>query len=264
MQARTGREKRAGRSAAGPLAGRPGAMTRRLPGWAGWLLAIVVACGFTGLGHWQLERAQQKRQMLAQVAQVLARRTPVPVTAAADPARTRGYDWTQVHGRFAPGPAVLLDNQVRQERPGVRAFRVFLPQAGPPLLVDLGWLALPVDRHLPQVPVPAGTLALAGLLAPPPAPGLLGRSAPEARDGQWLVLGVIPQALADVLHRPGLALRVLRLDPAQPLGYPRDLDVLPNTLPPERHQAYAVQWFALAVAVLATALVLTLRRRRAR
>ena len=42
----------------------------------------------------------------------------------------------------------------------------------------------------------------------------------------------------------------------------RDLDVLPNTLPPERHLGYAVQWFALALAVLATALILTTRRQR--
>jgi cytochrome oxidase assembly protein ShyY1 len=55
---------------------------------------------------------------------------------------------------------------------------------------------------------------------------------------------------------------VLKLDPAIPLGYARDLDVLPNTLPPERHLGYAVQWFGLALAVLATALVLTFRKPR--
>ena len=59
-----------------------------------------------------------------------------------------------------------------------------------------------------------------------------------------------------------LAPRVLRLDPALPLGYARDLDLLPNTLPPEQHRGYAVQWFALALAVLVTALILTFRKRR--
>ena len=55
---------------------------------------------------------------------------------------------------------------------------------------------------------------------------------------------------------------MLKLDPAIPLGYARDLDVLPNTLPPERHLGYAVQWFGLALAVLVTALVLTFRKPR--
>ncbi len=59
-----------------------------------------------------------------------------------------------------------------------------------------------------------------------------------------------------------LAPRVLKLDPDLPLGYARDLDILPNTLPPERHIGYAVQWFGLAGAVFVTALVLTWRSRR--
>jgi cytochrome oxidase assembly protein ShyY1 len=58
-----------------------------------------------------------------------------------------------------------------------------------------------------------------------------------------------------------LAPRVLRLDPTVPIGYPRDLNLLTNTLPPERHRGYAVQWFGLAFATLITALFLSLRRR---
>ena len=56
--------------------------------------------------------------------------------------------------------------------------------------------------------------------------------------------------------------RVLRLDPALPFGHARDLDLLPNTLPPARHLGYAVQWFAMALAVLVIAAVLQWRTRR--
>ena len=70
--------------------------------------------------------------------------------------------------------------------------------------------------------------------------------------------------LSAALDMPTLAPRVLKLDPALPLGYTRDLDILPNTLPPERHLGYAVQWFGLALAVFITALLLTLRTRRQR
>jgi cytochrome oxidase assembly protein ShyY1 len=58
-----------------------------------------------------------------------------------------------------------------------------------------------------------------------------------------------------------LAPRVLRLDPKLPIGYPRDLNLLVNTLPPERHRGYAIQWFGLAFATLVTALLLSFRRR---
>jgi len=67
--------------------------------------------------------------------------------------------------------------------------------------------------------------------------------------------------LSSALKMPTLARRVLKLDPALRIGYARDLDILPNTLPPERHLGYAVQWFGLALTVLITALVLTLRKR---
>jgi surfeit locus 1 family protein len=55
---------------------------------------------------------------------------------------------------------------------------------------------------------------------------------------------------------------VLRLDPAMKIGSVRDLDILPNTIGPERHRGYALQWYSLSVAVLVIALVLTSRRPR--
>jgi cytochrome oxidase assembly protein ShyY1 len=38
------------------------------------------------------------------------------------------------------------------------------------------------------------------------------------------------------------------LDPEQRIGFARDLSVQANTLPPEKHRAYALQWFGLAAA----------------
>jgi len=58
-----------------------------------------------------------------------------------------------------------------------------------------------------------------------------------------------------------LAPRVLRLNPDLPIGYARDLDILPNTLPPEKHRGYAVQWFGLCIATIVLTLVLGLRNK---
>ena len=86
----------------------------------------------------------------------------------------------------------------------------------------------------------------------------------ELQDGSLLVVTLDPQALAPALGVAALAPRVLRLDPDLPIGYARDLDLLPNTLPPERHLGYAVQWFALALAMLVIAALLTWRLRGGR
>src|SRR3546814_3631159 len=78
-------------------------------------------------------------------------------------------------------------------------------------------------------------MQVAGLLAPPPSHGILAAVVAEQPAGQLLATGLDAPALREQLQQPALAPRVLRLDPAAPLGYARDLDVLPNTLPPDRH-----------------------------
>src|SRR3546814_13296988 len=92
-------------------------------------------------------------------------------------------------------------------------------------------------------------MQVAGLRAPPPSHGILAAVVAEQPAGQLLATGLDAPALREQLQQPALAPRVLRLDPAAPLGYARDLDVLPNTLPPERHLGSALPWFALALAV---------------
>lgn len=250
----------------------------RATAWIGWALALLAIVLFTRLGMWQSARAQEKAAMLEAAAQVLQARRAVPLAQAADPARARSFDWAQGRGRFDARPALLLDHQQRAGRVGVRTYRVFVPEDGAPLLVDLGWRALPGTRELPATPRIDGVFELRGLLAPPPSTGLaLGAAIQDAADAgdasnsrdpaatrdagdAWLLARMDMPAIA---ARTGLVLapRVLRLDPALPLGYDRDLELLANTLTPDKHRGYALQWFALALAVFVTACVLTLRRK---
>ena len=241
-------------------------MSRPTGNLFGWALALLAMALFCSLGIWQLDRAGQKKKMLAESQNILAARTPLPLRAAADPARKTGYDWAQGQGRFTRAPAVLLDNQIREGRSGVRVYRVFQPDApvAPPLLVELGWIALAGDRTLPRIESFSGVVQVSGLLAPPPSAGLASAVASPQAEGALLATSLDRAVLSSALGLPTLAPRVLRLDPAVKVGYLRDLDILPNTLPPERHLGYAVQWFGLALTVFVTALVLTLRKRRRR
>jgi cytochrome oxidase assembly protein ShyY1 len=238
-------------------------VTRRRSLVLGWTLALLAIALFARLGVWQSQRAVEKQAMLDAVARVLAQRTPVPLAHAADPTRVRAYEWSAGRGRFDARGPLWLDNQQRDGRVGVHAYRVFLPDGAPPLLVDLGWLPLPGNRAMPAIALPQGVVEVRGLLTPPPSSGVrLGAGLAPQGDG-WVLTRIETAAISRALKLPApLAPRVLRLDPALPVGYPRDLQLLANTLPPERHRGYALQWFALAIAVLATALILTFRKAR--
>ncbi|MBB5014661.1 SURF1 family cytochrome oxidase biogenesis protein [Rehaibacterium terrae] len=227
-----------------------------------WVLALAVCLLFVALGRWQWARALEKEALLAAQAQALAEPVPLPLARAlAD--GDGGLRWVEGEGVFVDAPAILLDNQQRGGRVGVKAYRLFRPLDGDhEVLVDLGWLPLPPDRALPAIARPEGVQRVRGLLAPPPAIGLRLATAGVQADGTRLLLYLDTTELANELQRP-LATRVLRLDPALPLGYARDLDLLPNTLPPEKHRGYALQWWGLAAAVAVIALLLGVRRRKA-
>lgn len=239
----------------------------------GWGLAVPAMLLFAGFGHWQLGRMHEKQAKLDSAASALDRTAPGPLLLASDPVRAHEYDWTAGNGRIA-NATVWLDNQQREGRVGVRMYCVLLPEVGgQALLVDAGWWPLDGNRVLPVFGCPArGAQAVRGLLAPPPATGLArGEALASAGEGRWLATRIDMHGIGRALGlRSGLAPRVLRLDPERAVHDDgvmvapgqRDLAILPNTLPPERHLGYAVQWFALAAAVLAIALVMTFRRPR--
>jgi cytochrome oxidase assembly protein ShyY1 len=228
--------------------------------WLLWLFALALIAGFVSLGRWQLHRAAEKQALLDQQSQLLANRSSQSLAELSRQSETH-LAWVEGRGVFPDLPALLLDNQRRGDAVGVHVYRVFQPDDGHALLVDLGWLQLPPDRVLPTLTPITGVQELSGLLTPPPAAGIaLGPAYTQSSTTQWLLTRVDLAALSQAL-KIDLAPRVLRLDPKLPIGYPRDLNLLANTLPPERHRGYAIQWFGLAFATLVTALLLSFRRR---
>ena len=238
-------------------------VTRRGTLLFGWTLALLAIAGFAWLGVWQYGRMQEKQARLDEVATVLADKRTFSLVS--DHGRSTP-SWVQQDGRIEPD-TLFLDNQMREGRQGVNVYCVFdagRVWGGGHRLVDLGWLPLPGNRELPDVSCPAGPLRVRGLLLDPPSAGVaMGEAMQQVGPKRWLMMRVDVAAISaatgfDVWDA------VVRLDPKLPGGYARDLDILPNTLPPERHLGYAVQWWALALAVLVTALILTFRKRKPR
>ena len=230
---------------------------------AAWLLAAAAGVlAFGALGAWQWSRGEHKQALLAAQAAALQAAPVALAKALADDARVqRGADSGTLRT-----PLLLLDNQRRGDAVGVRAYGVAATAQGE-VLVDLGWLPLPGDRSLPAVAPPRGRVELRGLLVPWPGQGLrLGENPWPAALESPPLLSYLDAGEIERAFEADLPARVLRLDPAFGFGWERDLELLPNTLPPERHRGYAVQWWGLSATVAIVYLVLTaraLRRRKA-
>jgi cytochrome oxidase assembly protein ShyY1 len=222
-----------------------------------WTAVVALCVLFVSAGLWQSGRAVQKQALLDVSARVLAERRPAPL----DDALSAMPAWVAVQGRFADAPALRLDNQRRGARVGVQVYRLFDVENGVRLWVDIGWRALPADRAVPaESAPPSGPMRIEGLLVPPPSAGLaLGAASSPLPDGGRLALRLEPA----VLREAGASIdtAVLRLDPAIAIGHERDLDLLANTLSPDKHRGYALQWFGFAAGLFVLSLYLQFRRR---
>lgn len=224
-----------------------------------WSIAGTLAVGglFLTLGLWQLDRGHSKAQLHAAFdasaqAQVLRLDTPPPAALSAPRASAAG--------RFDSTRQILLDNQTRDRVPGYRVWTPLRLGDGGWLMVDRGWVAASPDRkQLPAIDVGADERQLSGYWRPLPQPGL--RLEPEdCKSGGFPRVLNYPtlELLACVLDAP-VADGLLLLDPDAADGFVREWS-LPNPVPPERHYAYAAQWFAFAATLLFFFIKLNLRR----
>ncbi len=248
-----------------------------------WLIpTLCLVTLFTALGTWQLERGKLKARMLEDFqasvdaaprpmdrflqAPALPLRAAMAQTGTGEvsphdgptlPARVSG------RGRFDATATVFLDNQVQDGQPGIHVLVLFHPQSAPrPLLVNLGWQPLPDRSNIALPAIPQGEITVRGLLVPPTAVGIRLGNAEWTRDEPPPLLAFLDiAALREQMGNEMFEGQML-LDDDLDFGLVRRWQALPNTIPPERHRGYAVQWFALALTVLVVFLVLSRRRPR--
>ena len=224
----------------------------RRASWFSIALTLVGIALFVRLGIWQVDRAHQAQALLDAFAEASSAPAAAFAGVAAHPPADR-YPHVRVRGHFVAGRGWLRDEQVHDGRLGVDAYAAFaVDTEAALLLVDRGWVAW---SHAPGsqpalAPLPQGDVELAGLYAPFPGSGFrLGGDALRKQTA-WpkLTLAIDRDEIAADLARPLLP-RVLLLDADPASGFERSWT--PNLMPPARHEAYAFQWFAFAVAALA-------------
>jgi surfeit locus 1 family protein len=231
------------------------------PWWA-VALALLAAAGFAGLGRWQWQRAGEKRALATAFAAGLAAEA-APLGDRSTAALPR-YAAVTVEGRYDAAHQFLLDNLMRDGQVGYEVLTPLQLDDGRWLLVNRGWVPLPGQsrERLPVVGLPAdaGPRLLAGRLDALPVNALAsGRVAPSAAGDagagagstDWPKRTSFP-TMSELAAALGHALepRQLLLAAGEVDGYRRDWQPASAGIPPERHIAYAVQWWGLGLLAL--------------
>lgn len=210
------------------------------------------------LGDWQLNRAAQKADLQARLQQA-ARGPAVAIGRELVDAAAVLYHPVEARGQLDAERTVYIDNRVHQGSVGyLVASPLRIAGSDRYVLVERGWVAaLPDRKTLPAVATPPGEVEIKGI-ASPGNPRLFELSSQVQAGKLWQNLTVDRYR-----NRFGIDLQpiIVQQHNALPDGLVRDWP--PPSLGIERHRGYALQWFAMAFAILILYVVLNVRRNRA-
>ncbi|WP_434357866.1 SURF1 family protein [Parasalinivibrio latis] len=214
------------------------------------LFTLILIAVLVKLGFWQLSRADEKADILSQHA--ASQQTVVAGLSADTPVSGQSFELT---GSFDLGHAFFLDNQTHKGRVG---YQLYLPftSGEHTVLVDVGWLAAPALRSdLPPVPGLSEVATVKGTAAEPTRTLVLDADS-FSGTWPWRVQAIEPELVRQqtglavmpwVLHATFLGGGLDNKNLMAPNGLVATWQ--PVVMRPEKHHAYAVQWFTLAFAV---------------
>jgi cytochrome oxidase assembly protein ShyY1 len=215
------------------------------------LAVLIVGFATTALflGRWQLERLQSRRA--ANAALLEARALPPLELTAAGPAPLPGRR-LRVWGSFDTANQLLLRGRVHDAAPGLEVVTAFhLAGSQAVLWVLRGFVTSPDATTIPQLPPPIpGEVTLSGLAFAVPTTADGGQPLIRGRDTTWRRLdqGTLAR------RTPGTFDSYLLLagDSTGPGGLPT---VEPPVLDDGPHLSYAIQWFGIALAIVAFGII---------
>lgn len=211
------------------------------------------------LGLWQLDRAEQKSNLLEQK---LQRSNDEPITTLLPGMDSGSLLWRKavLRGVFRHSPVFLLDNQVLKNEVGYFVYSPFELNNGNIVLVNRGWIKAGVTRDLiPDIPVPHDVSEITGVIKEAPFTGIALAQNTDEDLGKG-VYRLQHIELEKLVKNYGLTLlpHVIRLEPESKGGFMRDWRKPGSGK--EKNLGYAFQWFAMASALLIIFLVVNLKK----
>lgn len=228
-----------------------------------WLLIVflLVQTLLNELGFWQLNRAKEKQVRIYQ----LQKGSESVITSLADLTERQiaQFQTVELFTEFKLRTTLLLDNKIRNQRPGYQVLHIVRDiNSDKNLLINRGWVFAGDDRdRLPEVTLPNQSWKVKGRIYPIEDEALKTASARIENISRAIRLPVLDkQIVTDIEGRLNVELEpyVVRLSKNSEASL--ETDWVWTNMSPEKHLAYAVQWFSLALAFLIVSLVASIKK----
>lgn len=217
--------------------------------WLMVLFTLLVFAGLIKLGLWQSTRAIEKEQRLARITTYQTQQAlTYQQLKLLQQAESDINDLPlQLSGVFDSDKVFLLDNQTHKGRLGYRVIQV-LQFNGVAVLVNLGWVEGFIDRaKLPDIKPLTGEHTILGHVRLIEQGLMLTSENHQALSWPLRIQQIQLDNFSQIIGQKLLPF-VVYLDKKETIGYEKNWR--PIVMPPEKHRAYAFQWFSLATAWL--------------
>jgi len=204
----------------------------------------------TGLGLWQLERADWK-QALVDTNEGRSRLSPIALRPGAEISDEVQYRRVFARGYYDMEHQLLLDNKTYQGHAGYHVLTPLrLAESDAVVLVNRGWVPLGNSRaELPELPGTDGEVLVDAIIKLPPMKLFRLADVDEANAGWPKVVQQVEMGELEQLLGVTLEPLTLLLDKDDEFGFIRDWKAVYGVTV-DKHRAYAVQWFTLAAVLL--------------
>lgn len=239
---------------------RLGAQHRFSPGLIPSLMVALGLPVLLALGFWQLDRADQKGELVAAF-QGMKDAPPTALDVGRKNERPAQYRAVVVAGEYLSERSLLLDNKTHQGRAGFHVLTPLQIEASEAaVLVNRGWVPAGRTRDvLPVFETPRGRIEVPGMVyAPSDRQILLGPEEPHGGGWPRIIQRVDFTSLEDQIGVELLSYTI-RLSEDASSGFVRDWRPLYGA-GPDKHRAYAIQWFSFALIFIVVYLVHGLKR----
>ena len=222
------------------------------------IVFFVVLPILLNLGFWQLDRAEEKRELIT-LFKHQNELGPLVIKDSIQLDEKLNYRSAQIKGEYNSSKQIFIDNKIHQGETGVYALTPFkLKGSEYSILVNRGWVPMLIDRSaLPKIDTPIQTLVLKGKIKINTKKPFTVGDKFQSNEGwpalmQWI-------NFSEIEKKSGLKLLpyIFLLDEKEENGYVRNWK--PVVMQPEKSTSYAVQWFALALALTIIYIVVNIK-----